>query len=61
MRIEQIKDKQKVAIIRQKIRQNDGYCPCKSIKDDTTWCPCDSFLNGPLGECQCGLYIKTEE
>lgn len=61
MRIEQIKDKQQVAIIRQKIKENDGYCPCKLIKDDTTRCPCESFRNGPLGECQCGLYIKTEE
>lgn len=61
MRIEQIKNKQQVAIIRQKIRQNDGYCPCKLIKDDTTRCPCESFRNGPLGGCECGLYIKTEE
>ena len=61
MRIKEIDDKQQAAAIRQKIKQNDGYCPCQLIKDDTTRCPCESFRNGPLGQCHCGLYIKTEE
>lgn len=61
MKIEQVSNKQQVALIRQKIKQNDGYCPCKLIKDETTRCMCQSFLTGPAGECQCGLYIKTEE
>ena len=61
MKIEQVSNKQQVALVRQKIKQNDGYCPCKLIKDDTTKCMCKSFLTGPVGECQCGLYIKIEE
>ena len=61
MRIKEIDDKQQIAIIRQKIKQNGGYCPCKLIKDDTTRCPCESFRNGPLGTCECGLYVKLEQ
>ena len=48
--------------VRRKLRDNDGYCPCKLIKDETTKCPCAETINElPVGqECHCGLYIKVE-
>ena len=47
------------AAIQAKIKENDGYCPCALIKDETTKCPCLEFRQrNTQGECHCGLYIK---
>ena len=47
--------------ILQKIRANDGHCISKSEISDATLCPCEEFLNKKeIGQCDCGLYIKTE-
>lgn len=47
------------AAIQAKVKENDGYCPCALIKDDTTRCPCLEFRQrNAEGECHCGLYIK---
>lgn len=37
----------------------NGHCPCAIVKDETTLCPCDNFINEK--ECQCGMYEKIEE
>lgn len=48
--------------IRKRVRENDGYCPCKIEKIEENKCPCHEFLYGTdLGECHCGLYIKKEK
>ena len=53
-------DKQLVAEIRAKLKDNDGYCPCSLIKDNSTKCMCQEFRNqierNESGECHCGLY-----
>lgn len=47
--------------IRKKLKENDGYCPCKLIKTPDTKCMCKEFREAPPGEeCHCGLYIKEE-
>lgn len=46
--------------IREKLDANDGYCPNKSDRIPENKCMCVEFLEGGLGECRCGLYIKTE-
>lgn len=47
--------------VKEALKANDGYCPCKLIKDETTRCICTEFLEQKtLGECTCGLYIKLE-
>lgn len=46
--------------IRAKLRENSGYCPCKIIKNEDTLCMCKEFREQDIGECHCGLYIKTE-
>ena len=47
--------------IKQKIKENDGYCPCQIEKSSETKCICKNFKEQKeLGECHCGLYIKEE-
>ena len=60
MKIKLVDDKQQVKLVRQKLRQNDGYCPCKLIKNKDTKCICKQFLEADLGDCECGLYTKIE-
>lgn len=49
-----------VALIRDKLKANDGYCPCRLEKNEDTKCMCLDFRTqieeGRAGECHCGLY-----
>lgn len=42
------------------VKANDGYCPCRRVKNEDTKCMCKEFREGGVGECHCGLYEKTE-
>ncbi len=54
-------NKELVEEVRQKLRENDGYCPCKFVKDKDTKCMCKDFREQTApDECHCGLYIKVE-
>lgn len=44
--------------IRQRLKENDGYCPCSLEKNEATKCMCLDFRNQANGQCHCGLYIK---
>lgn len=59
MTIKQIENKEKRDKILAAIKKNQGYCPCKIEKTPDTKCMCKDFIEGPLGYCHCGLYIKT--
>lgn len=54
-------DTELVAVIREKLRDNNGYCPCAFQKIEDTKCMCKSFREQKSGPCHCGLYIKIEE
>lgn len=58
-------DKDFVKEIRDKIKANNGYCPCSLIKNEDTKCMCKEFKqqvkDGIIGECHCGLYLAIEE
>lgn len=58
-------DEKLVSQIRQKLKDNDGYCPCQLIKNEDTKCPCKKFKeqieNGECGECHCGLFVLKLE
>jgi ferredoxin-thioredoxin reductase catalytic subunit len=54
-------DKELVTLIREKLKANDGYCPCRLTKSDDTKCICKDFLEQDEGVCHCGLYIKIKE
>ena len=52
-------DKSIVEDIRKRLKENDGYCPCRLIKNKDTKCMCKEFVEQTTsGECHCGLYIK---
>lgn len=62
MKIKQTDDKEFAREVRRKIKENDGYCPCKLEKNDDTRCICKEFAEQEeLGACGCGLYIKLEK
>lgn len=54
-------DKQVVEEIRQKLKENNGYCPCRLKQTPETKCMCKEFLEQESGECHCGLYIKYKD
>lgn len=61
MKITTNPDKDLVKTIREKLKANDGYCPCRLIKNEDTKCICKQFLEQEEGECHCGLYIKVKD
>ena len=58
-------DKETVNFIKQRLMDNDGYCP--SVMDsrgiENYKCHCDDFMyNVGKGEtCRCGLYVKVKK
>ena len=52
-------DKEHVLLIKTKLKENDGYCPCSLVKTPDTKCMCKEFRLQESGMCHCGLYIKT--
>lgn len=64
MKIKQNPDKEYVKQIKQQLKDNNGFCPCKIDKTPDTKCMCKEFRDmvkrGEAGECHCGLYIAEE-
>lgn len=53
-------NKELVEEIKQRLKENGGYCPCALIKDKDTKCPCKEFRESTkLGPCHCGMYEKV--
>lgn len=44
----------------QKIKEENGYCPCSLLKNDDTKCPCKEFREQESGVCHCGRFVRTE-
>ena len=61
MKIKENPDKELVDTIRKRLKENDGYCPCRVVKNNSTKCMCSDFLSQGEGECHCGLYIKVKD
>ena len=56
-------DQQLVSKIREALKANEGYCPCRIERTEDTKCMCKEFrekLDDPdfEGDCYCGLYHK---
>jgi len=51
-------DREIVLDIRERLKANDGYCPCSLLRTPETKCMCKEFREMAEGECHCGLYIK---
>ena len=46
-------------IILDKLKENNGYCPCRIEQTPDTKCMCKEFREQTnAGTCHCGLYIK---
>ena len=58
MKIKVSDDIEHVELIRQKLKENNGFCPCKLEKNNDTRCICKEFSEQESGKCHCGLYIK---
>lgn len=54
-------DKELVAEIRDALKLNDNYCPCRKEKTSDTKCMCKEFREQKEGMCHCGLYIKIAD
>ena len=57
-------DKSHVALIRDALEKNAGYCPCAVERNDATKCVCDNFVENCtnpnwFGRYDCGLYEKV--
>ena len=51
-----------VADIRSRLKENDGYCPCRLVKSEDNRCICKEFREQTEeGYCHCGLYYKYIE
>ena len=44
----------------EKLKANDGYCPCALVKTLDTVCMCKDFREMKEGTCHCGLYVKEK-
>jgi hypothetical protein len=42
--------------ILDRIKANDGYCPCVVERTESQKCPCNDYLN--YNNCHCNLYIQ---
>ena len=40
------------------VADNNGYCPCRVVKNADTKCMCKEFREQASGVCHCGLYKK---
>ena len=60
-RIKVCSDKEHVALIREQLKKNGGYCPCRLVKNEDTRCICKEFMEQTEGVCHCGLYEKVRE
>lgn len=48
-----------VAGIKEKLKENGGYCPCAILKNEETKCMCKAFLEQTEpGYCTCELFYK---
>ena len=65
MKVQINSDKDLVAEIRAKIKENNGHCACVVNFNADNICICKEFREqmekGIPGECHCGLYIITED
>lgn len=58
-------DKEIVKMIKDGLKKNGGYCPCRLEKSEETKCMCEEFkaqVNDPEfeGYCHCMLYYKAK-
>lgn len=53
-------DKEYAAEVKKRLKENNGFCPCRLEKTPDTKCMCKEFREQEEGMCHCGLYIKEK-
>lgn len=62
MKIKLVDDEKTRKEIQAALERNDGYCPCRIVKNFDTKCMCREFREQTtVGFCHCGLYEKIDE
>lgn len=61
MRIILNPDNELVEEINKKLKENNGYCPCRLEKIEDNKCMCKEFREQSEGECHCGKFIKIKD
>ena len=56
-------DEEHVKAIQEALKNNQGFCPCATLKSPDTKCMCKEFREQEEGFCHCMLYqkVKIEE
>ena len=65
MKVIENPDKEIVAVIKEGLLRNGGYCPCRREKKEEYKCMCEEFkaqIKDPEfeGYCHCMLYYKSK-
>ena len=65
MKIRFNEDKEIVAAVKEGLKRNDGYCPCRFDRSEDTKCMCKEFREQIADEdfegyCHCYLYYKEK-
>lgn len=58
-------DKEAVEVLKNKMKENGGYCPCRLVHNEDTKCICKEFRDqikddSYEGYCHCMLYYKQK-
>lgn len=61
LKIVKTEDEEYCKEVIQKLKENNGYCPCRVEKTEDTKCMCKEFREMKNeGECHWGLYKKVK-
>lgn len=62
LRIIKNPDNEKYLAVTEAVRQANGFCPCKLIRNEDTKCICKDFKEQQTeGECCCGRFVKVND
>ena len=65
IKIKVVDEPELVAEIKEQLKNNDGYCPCRLQRTEENKCMCEEFRNQIKdpefeGFCHCLLYYKSK-
>ena len=62
MKIKKNPDEKKYQEISNQVKENDGFCPCRLVRNEDTKCMCKEFRESTTeGYCHCGLFYKEKD